>query len=100
MPAMPVVHEEMHQRAGKDEQIGQHPEDMGRVLRQKVKGRDEQKPAQHDAAAGAPPSAPVIMHVRSRHGSHPPQVIGHHLVGVFFLIGRERVIEGACGGFD
>jgi len=37
---------------------------------------------------------PMIVHVHVRHDSHPPQMIGHQLIGGFFLFGGEDGIQG------
>jgi hypothetical protein len=45
---MAVVHEEVHQRTGKDQQIGQHAEDMRGVLCQQKEPRHDQETAGHN----------------------------------------------------
>jgi hypothetical protein len=50
MPVMSAVHEQMQQRAGKQEQPGQpgqEADQMGPVLGQEKEGRDRQKGQQH-----------------------------------------------------
>ena len=46
---MPVVHEEMHQGAGRQKQVWQGAEHMGRVLGQQEEARNDQKPAKHQS---------------------------------------------------
>ena len=84
---MAMMHEEMHQRTKEQEEIRQHTEQMRRVLRQKIEGRDQQEPAEHQATAGAPPCGFLRMRAVSGQGSHPPQMIGHQLIGELLLLG-------------
>jgi hypothetical protein len=52
---MTVMHEEMHERAGENEEIRQHAEDVGRMLGQQEEGGYNKKPAKHDPKRGSPP---------------------------------------------
>jgi phage regulator Rha-like protein len=52
--AVPVMHEEMHQRASEQEQKRQHAQDVRRMLGHEVKAGDNQKAEQNDAASGPP----------------------------------------------
>ena len=47
--AVPAMHEEMHERAGEDEQPGQHAEDVGTVLGQ----QEERDQCREQRQAGA-----------------------------------------------
>jgi hypothetical protein len=53
--AVPVVHEEVHQRTCGKEQIGQSTEDMRRVLGDQEEARDRQEAAEYEPGLGAPP---------------------------------------------
>src|SRR3954469_15475329 len=64
---MPVMHEEMHQGTSQDQEKGQHAEYMRGVFGEQVKSGDEQKAAQHDTAARAPPGTVLLMHFHCRH---------------------------------
>ena len=55
MPVMPVMHEEVHQRTGQEKKPGQRPENMGRVLGQQEKSRDNAKAQGDDPDWGPPP---------------------------------------------
>jgi len=50
-----VVHEEVHQRAGREKQIWQDAEDVRRVFRQQKEPGDGQETAEHDPGRSAPP---------------------------------------------
>ena len=43
MPSMPAVMEQMHQRTGQQEQVGQHAEQMGAVLGEQEEGGDRRE---------------------------------------------------------
>ena len=60
MTAMAVMHEQMHHRARKEQQIGKRPEDMRGVLGQQKKRGDQQKPAQ-DKSERRPVPGPFRM---------------------------------------
>jgi hypothetical protein len=49
--SMPTVHEDVHQRAGEDQQIRERPEEMGGVLGHEVKPRDREKADQNDPSS-------------------------------------------------
>jgi hypothetical protein len=49
--AVPVVHEKMHQRAGKQKQVGQIPQGMDSMLGEEQEGGGEQEP---DGDQGSP----------------------------------------------
>lgn len=52
--AMAVVHEEVHQRAGCEQQERQEPDHMGGVFLEHEVARDRAENEQADAVAGAP----------------------------------------------
>lgn len=54
MATMPVVHEEMHQRAGEQQQVRQGTDDMRQVLRQQEIARDGAEHDQAESVSGAP----------------------------------------------
>ncbi len=58
MIAVAVVHEEVHDRTGEKNKEGQHAEQMGAMLGQKIEERDGKKPPEH--ALRDDPSARVI----------------------------------------
>jgi len=52
MRAVAVVHEQVHERAGQEQQVWQNAEGVGVVLPQDVEGRDEAEADQGDSALG------------------------------------------------
>ena len=52
---MAVVHEEVHQRTGKDQEPGQHAKDVCGVLGQQKEPRHDQETAGHNPDRGPPP---------------------------------------------
>ena len=64
MPAvMPMVHEEVHQRTGEDQEVRQHAKDMRGVLRQQEKPRHDKEPAGDDPDRGPPPGRLFVFMV-------------------------------------
>ena len=51
---MPVVHEQMQQRAGEEDEIGKRAEGVAPMLSQDVKSRDQREADHGDSGAGAP----------------------------------------------
>jgi hypothetical protein len=61
-----VVHEEMHQRAGcQQEEERQHTEQVRPVFRQQKESRDQEKTDQYPVAPG--PQSFAVSHVFCRH---------------------------------
>jgi hypothetical protein len=58
VPAVPTVHEEMHQRACQDEQERQNTEQMCPVFRQQEEQADEEEPGRYQARFGFPEARP------------------------------------------
>jgi hypothetical protein len=54
MSAMALVHEEMHERAGQDQQVWQDPKHMSPMLRQEEETADEEEAAGNNAGLGSP----------------------------------------------
>ena len=66
LPVVPVVHEQVHQRAGQQKQEWQRGEHMCRVLCHQIEAGDEQEPAQDDTAPGAPERRMGLVRVLDR----------------------------------
>ncbi len=62
--AVPVVHEQMHQRAGQEEQIRHNSQHMGAVFREQEKTGNREKTIEHPAPPGK-----MLCFVCFRHGS-------------------------------
>ena len=62
--AMPMVHKQMHQRAGQQKQIGQDSQYMGTVLREQEESGNREKTIEHPASLGK-----VLCFAWIRHGS-------------------------------
>jgi hypothetical protein len=78
-----MVHEQMHQWAGSQKEIGQHTKNMCGMLREKKEDCDKQKAKQNDSRPGSPPdSAHLLVH------NLPPALISMALY---------RSLEGWCG---
>jgi hypothetical protein len=52
MPAMTMMHEQVHQRAGQQDQVRQDTEQVGAVLRKQQKPRNGEKSVEHPPAFG------------------------------------------------
>jgi hypothetical protein len=52
--AMPVMHEEMHQRARRHQQIRQHAEHMRGMFREQIETCDDKEAAEDNAPFGSP----------------------------------------------
>src|SRR5215831_9780744 len=52
---MAMMHEDVHQRTGEDQEPGQHAKDMRRVLRQQEEPGDNDKSTGHQPDRGSPP---------------------------------------------
>ena len=65
--AVAVMHEQVHQRAGQDQQPRQRPEDMGRVLGEQEKAAHHEKTQAHDPHGEAPERLflGLLLHRRS-----------------------------------
>ena len=62
VPAMmPMVHEEVHQRTGENQEIGQHAKDMRGMLRQQEEPGHNQETAAHNPYRGPPPRLFVLF---------------------------------------
>jgi hypothetical protein len=55
VPIVAMMHEDVHQGTGGQQQIGKDAENMGGVLRQQEKGGDCQEPAEHQPEGSSPP---------------------------------------------
>lgn len=53
--AVPAMHEQMHQRASRQQQVGQGAEDVRRVPGDQEEGGDGEEAAEHEPEAGLPP---------------------------------------------
>src|SRR6516225_6833355 len=69
-PMMPMVHEDVHQRTGEDQQPGQHAKDMRGMLRQQEEPGHNQETAAHNPYRGPPPRLFVLFVI---HGIHSVQ---------------------------
>jgi len=58
---MPMVHKEMHERTGEDQEPGQRAKNMRRVLRQQEEPRHNKEPAGDDPDRGPPPGLFVLF---------------------------------------
>ena len=61
MPAMPAVHEHVHQWAGQQQQEGQGPEKVGTVFAEKKVRGDSAKYEKSDGIPGAPERRRVVL---------------------------------------
>jgi hypothetical protein len=61
MAPVPAMHEDMHQGASEDQKPWQHTEQMRPVLRPQIKGGDDRKADQDDAAAGTKQAAEAML---------------------------------------
>jgi hypothetical protein len=52
---VPVVHEQMHQRAGQEQKIWQYSEDMRRVLGEQEEAANDQEAAYRETKRRSPP---------------------------------------------
>src|SRR3546814_5495068 len=51
MPTMAAVHEQVHERAGEQDEIGQHTQEVRGMLGEEEEASDEQEADQNDLAA-------------------------------------------------
>lgn len=80
MSVMPVMHEQMHQRTGGEQQPRQRAKHMRCSPRQRIEARDKQKPSKDNASAGFPPwrehrAFRPAMHLAFRHHMPPIRAI-------------------------
>jgi hypothetical protein len=50
--AMAAMHEDVHERASQQQQEGQHPKYVGRVLGDEIEARNREKAEQYDPTSG------------------------------------------------
>lgn len=91
MTTVSMVHEQVHQRTGQQQQIGKQAEDMGPVPGEEEKGRHRGEAKQHDPASGFPPGGlPIpIVHgglllLPALHRTHHRP--GHEVIGRLLLL--------------
>jgi hypothetical protein len=63
MSTVPTVHEDVQQRASKNEQVRQKAERMGAVLGKKKETGDDRKPSERQSRPGFPEAARLRMFV-------------------------------------
>jgi hypothetical protein len=66
---MPMVHKEVHERTGEDQEPGQRAKNMRRVLRQQEEPRHNKEPAGDDPDRAAPPGGLFVLFVIHGSGS-------------------------------
>lgn len=71
-----VVHEQMHQRAGQQEEIGQCTQDMGLMFFLQEEGADSSQHKKRNADTRAP-ERPRVGEARLRHGAPPYGMSGN-----------------------
>lgn len=74
MPTLAVVHEQVHERAGEQDEIGQHTQEVRGMLGNEEEAGDEQEADQNDLAALA--HAMVMFAHMPFSSSQPPACIG------------------------
>jgi hypothetical protein len=52
---VPVVHEQVHQRAAQEQKIGQYPEDLRRMLGEQKESGNDQEAAYRETKRRSPP---------------------------------------------
>lgn len=60
MPSMPAVMEQVHQRTGQQEQVGQHTEQVGAVLGEQEKCGDRSEADEHPLSARRSRLRPIM----------------------------------------
>jgi hypothetical protein len=72
MPAVPAMHEDVHQGASEDQKPWQHAEQMRPVLGPQIEDGNDRKADQDDAAPGAKQAAGAMLGICCH--DHPPSV--------------------------
>jgi hypothetical protein len=73
MPTMAAVHEQVHERAGEQDEIGQHTQEVRGMLGEEEEASDEQEADQNDLAALAHAMV-MFAHMPSSSGQRPGSI--------------------------